>query len=197
MRPLTADQVETMILAAMDADDWATVADLEPKLDRLTQHKPEPSLLDVALWYAQLALHVFPLQPGQKIPHRGTRGCKDATNNPDQIKNWWQRWPDSNVGIATGHLVDVIDIDGPAGAISWARSKKLPVTSDPDWNDILGTVATPRPGGTHLYVAASGRGNRAAIDIGIDYRGAGGYVVAPPSVNTDGLLYRWRKQLVI
>jgi hypothetical protein len=188
MKPLTASQVENMITAAMQRGDWPAVDELAARLDQLTRPTAPPRIVDVALWYATvLGLHVFPLQPASKIPHLRTRGCKEATNDPGQIVDWWQRWPGSNVAIATGHLVDVIDIDGPIGVESWAKIENLP--------PILGVVSTPRAGGSHLYVAASGEGNAAGIFPGIDIRGVGGYVVAPPSINADGVVYGWRRPL--
>lgn len=192
MRPLTVDQLEQQMRTAMHTDDWATVADLEPRIDAATPPRQPISVVSAALWYASIGLHIFPLQAGAKIPHRGTRGCKDAATDPDQIIEWWRRWPDSNVAIATGHLVDVIDIDGPEGVTSWARTTNLPA--------VLGTVNTPRAGGTHLYVAASGEGNAAGIFPGVDIRGLGGYCVAPPSyVITDNYSgrYTWRRPLSV
>jgi hypothetical protein len=48
-------------------------------------------------------------------------------------------------------------------------------------------------GGCHLYVAATGAGNRARLLPGVDWRGAGGYVVAPPSLHASGERYRWTR----
>jgi hypothetical protein len=189
MRPLTAEQVENMITTAMHNDDWATVTQLQPQLDALTPTRPPARIVDAALYYTQMGLHVFPLQPGLKIPHTGTRGFKDATTDPEQILNWWTKWPTSNLGIATGHHIDVIDIDGPQGVLAWSRMDNLP--------PILGTVSTPRPGGNHLYTPATGEGNAASIFPGVDIRGLGGYVVAPPSITTDGRRYHWRKPLTL
>lgn len=182
MRPLTADVVETQLRAALDAGDRREIDRLGALLDGLERHE-RVALGAAALWYASVGLHVFPLQPGQKIPMPRTHGCKDATDDAEVVRAWWTATPDANIGIATGHLVDVIDVDGPAGVQSWARLSALP--------PVLGKVSTPRDGGNHLYVAATGRGNRAGIAPGIDYRGAGGYVVAPPSVNAEGVAYRW------
>lgn len=147
--------------------------------------------LQSALWYAEQGLNVFALTPGTKIPHKGTRGCLDATNDPDTIRAWWERWPDSNVAIATGHIVDVIDVDGPTGATSLATilqggPSALPPT--------IGEVSTPN--GLHLYIRCAGGGNRAGIEPGIDTRGAGGYVVAPPSI-VNGTQYKWDVPLVV
>ena len=189
MRPPPAPDPEAAIQAALRDQNW-------PLLERLcdqhdTADHPVPQLLPSALWYASVGLAVFPLQAGSKVPLRGSRGCKDASTDPDQIRQWWQSWPQANIGLATGGLVDVIDIDGPVGVASWARLDELP--------EALGTVSTPRPGGSHLYVAAvPGLRNRTKIAPGIDFRGAGGYVVAPPSYVVEEAyegIYRWRRPL--
>jgi hypothetical protein len=175
------------IRGAMARGDWPLVELLAPIMDavELTERPPEASLLGAALWYAEQGLHVFPLTPYSKIPWPKSRGFKDATTDLDQIRAWWRLIPASNIGIATGHLVDVIDIDGPEGVMSWARTEPVPA---------LGTVNTPRAGGTHLYIPATGGGNLARILPGVDMRGLGGYVVAPPSVNDQGR-YSWRRPL--
>jgi hypothetical protein len=152
----------------------------------MTEDTPKPavSLLSAALYYATQGLRVFPLSPGSKIPFRGSDGCLAATSNADLIRDWWEQDPDSNIGLATGHKVDVVDIDGPAGQKSRVDH----------WADIfeqidadgIAKVTTPRPGGMHIYVPANGQGNAAAILPGIDIRGAGGYVLAPPSVLIEG-----------
>lgn len=140
------------------------------------------ALADAALWYARQGLPVFPLAPGEKTPlrvrpdccwgsHRS--GCKDASINLQAVQHWWTVHPFSNIGLATGHVVDVIDVDGPAGWRSWLDGA--------DWPEVLGSVSTPRPGGVHRFIRRTGRGNGQKIAPGIDYRGAGGYVVAPPS----------------
>ena len=182
----------------MAQNDWATVQDFEPRLDALTQPKNPPPNVSAALFYAEMGLHVFPLQPHLKIPYKGTRGCKDATAHRETIIGWWTQWPDSNIGIATGHLVDVIDIDGAVGVQSWARTTDMP--------DTIGAVSTTRPGGIHLYLKASGLKNGAKLLPGIDVRGEGGYVVAPPShlketrkpnrqIEQYEGTYRWRHPL--
>ena len=151
-------------------------AEARGRLDSVT------SLRDGARWYAQLGLPVFPLTPGAKLPlparmdccwgsHR--RGCLDALSNLQAVEHWWTAHPTANIGLATGHVVDVIDVDGPAGWRSWLDGQ--------DWPEVLGSVSTPRPGGVHRFIRRTGRGNGQKIAPGVDYRGAGGYVVAPPS----------------
>lgn len=146
-----------------------------------------PSHVGAALWYAEGGLAVFPLRPGTKVPLRGSRGLLDASQDPDRIRAWWTRWPSANVAVATGGLVDVIDVD-PAGVTAWARQD--------DWPEPIGVVCTPRPGGAHLYVPAAGLPNTTGMAPGVDYRGRGGYVVAPPSRLTDRPHpYHWRRPL--
>ena len=49
---------------------------------------------------------------GSLVPH----GVKDATTNRARVLAWWTRHPQANIGLATGHRFDVLDVDGPAGA---------------------------------------------------------------------------------
>lgn len=185
----TIDELEAAMHAALAIGDEQAAAEIAGRIDGLPAPGPF-SILAAALYYAQQGLHVFPLSPASKIPHKGTRGCKDATTDEATIRGWWDRWPESNVGIATGHLVDVVDIDGATGQLSRARNWQMFATLR-----VLGTVLTPRPGGMHLYVPANPAvGNGAGLLPSVDYRGRGGYVVAPPS-RTDVGSYRWLRPL--
>src|SRR5262245_13725131 len=89
------------------------------------------TMLDWALHYANLGWPVIPLHSVQngrcscgnascKSPgkHPRTRhGVKEATKDPAVIRNWWAKWLDANIGIATGQIsgLTVIDIDGESG----------------------------------------------------------------------------------
>lgn len=215
MKPYTREVAESDLAFAIAAHDQVAAYRIAEELDRM-EPKPPPSLLGVALWYASIGLPVFPLMPQTKLPYRHTRGVLDATTNPVVIRRTFA--PTANVGIATGHGVDVIDFDGKEGHLAWGKEaqaedvERWPAGSlswDPDdpptgraaWAQagvkMLGTVSTPRAGGLHVYVPSNGKGNRAGL-VGkgshVDYRGLGGYVVAPPSVTPDGS-YRWQTSL--
>jgi hypothetical protein len=145
-----------------------------------------PSLPGAAVWYAERGHLVFPLRPGQKTPATHN-GFKDASMNPDTIRAWWSSNPAYNIGLSTGHLFDVIDLDGPEGIASIAGIEDeglLPA--------IIGRTITPN--GMHLLITPTGDGNAAKIRPGIDYRGIGGYIVAPPS-QVNGATYRWTQPL--
>jgi hypothetical protein len=169
--------------------EWLA-ARLDRPLELEHRRLASPGALGAAAgWYARRGLPVLPLAPGTKVPLGGTccagthaRGSAQALANPAAAAYWWRQHPDANVGLATGWSVDVIDVDGPAGWRSWLDGL--------DWPPVLGTVSTPRDGGVHRYVRVTGRSNGQRIAPGIDFRGRGGYVVAPPSV-IDGRRYAW------
>lgn len=152
-----------------------------------------PSMYDAAIEYAKKGFAVFPLKYRNKVPLT-RNGCKDATTDAAQIKAWWQKYPNANIGLATGSVsqnVFVIDldidedrgIDGYHSLEDWQREHgDFPET----WTAITGR------GGYHLYYRGNGKiKNRAGIIDGVDIRGNGGYVVAPPSIHKNGNRYEW------
>lgn len=142
-----------------------------------------PTLGGAAVWYAERGHLVFPLRPGTKIPLT-KHGFKDASMNPDTIRAWWTATPTANIGLSTGHLFDVIDVDGPDGIKSIAG-----IEDEGHLPALIGVVTTPR--GFHLYIHPTGDGCTTAVRPGIDYRGIGGYVVAPPSTALEGTRWTW------
>jgi hypothetical protein len=120
-------------------------------------------------------------------PRLITAGLHHASTDPAVVDLWWSTWPDANIGLRTGLVVDVCDVDSDAGVRAVAG--------------VLGEAARALPtvrtgsGGWHLYVASTGYGNRVAILPGVDWRGAGGYIVAPPSVHACGRPYTWIRNL--
>ena len=174
-------------LSTLDPQHWFD--QIAPRIDEGQNNEQyrklsAPGILaSTALWYADQGIAVFPLQPNTKTPMPGSRGFKDATTNPEQITAWWKDNPKSNIGIPTGHHFDVLDIDG---AVGFDNLQLL------DVDQALAHVITPRPGLHISQPVEQGAGNAAGILPGIDYRGLGGYVVAPPSI-IDGALYEWVK----
>jgi Bifunctional DNA primase/polymerase, N-terminal len=160
----------------------------------------EVAILDIgtaAHEFTRWAWPVFPLAEHSKkpaIPKPKGKGFKDATTDTARIDKWWTKHPTHNIGLATGHLFDVIDIDtkdsdgkpSPVGVQSF-----MALMDAGDIPEVHG-VAVTASGGMHLYVLPTGRGNFAGVRPGIDYRGLGGYVVAPPSaLEGVGRGYSW------
>ena len=139
-----------------------------------------------ALAYARRGWPVFPCQPGQKVP--ATRhGYKDATTDEQQITGWFGRDPGRNVAIATGAPgPDVLDVDvhGAAGN-GYAALGRLHCAGLLE--DAYGYVRTPS-GGLHIYFTGTAQRNGHLAAHHVDFRSAGGYVLAPPS-QVDGHPY--------
>jgi hypothetical protein len=119
---------------------------------------------------------------GSLVPH----GVKDATCNRARVLAWWTRHPQANIGLATGHRFDVLDVDGPAGAhaiLELAATHGLQSS---------GPLVRTGGGGWHYYLAPTGLGNAHPHDLEhVDWRGRDGYVVAPPSRHASGHPYQW------
>lgn len=154
------------------------------------------SMKEQALYYSRLGLAVFPVKLGTKAPLT-KHGFKDASKDTGQIEEWWTRWPSANIGIATGAAsggLVVIDldvkkekgIDGRVTLREWeAEHGKLP---DNTWVAITGS------GGYHYFYHSDTQVKTSAgLYEGIDIRGEGGYVVAPPSIHENGRLYEWEQ----
>ncbi len=164
-----------------------------------------PDGLRFALFYADHGWRVFPLHyvladqscscANPKCSRIGKHpmtknGVKDATSSATRLQEWWRRFPHANVGIATGKGLLVVDIDPRhGGSLEQLKSMiALPVTS---------TVQTGG-GGWHLYFLYNKRdyevhNSTSKLAQGIDTRGEGGYVVAPPSNHLLGK-YRWTER---
>lgn len=147
---------------------------------------------------------VFPVAPSSKLPlipaaHRPGEppcrgecgehghGCWDATTDDATVGAWWHRWPDANIGIATGAPSQhwVLDFD-PANA--GAAGTEAEVTSIV--NQLPPTHVGTGGGGLHWRFAMPDgfevTNRRGTLPTGLDVRGTGGYVVAPPSVSGKG-----------
>lgn len=164
------------------------------------------NLKRAALWYAEHGSPVVPLHfmkdgrcscgkvrcqsPGK---HPMTKhGPKDASRDRNQLKVWWDHSPEANVGVQTGadSGVVVVDVDPRHGGDeSLAELVR-------DHGELPATVeALTGGGGRHLVFKHPGGTvrNRSNMRPGIDVRGDGGYIVAPPSNHASGGQYRWRE----
>lgn len=179
--------------------------------------------------FIQRGWPVFPLTPGAKKPlrhcrlcsskspdyqpHRGADDCPHpadtchgfhvATTDPDQVADWFTRYPDMNLGLSTGpaRLV-VVDLDrNKAGVAPPAEYDGMGVVDGGDVfalalerygqtfpGDTL-VVGTPS-GGIHLYWTlpdgVTVNKSEGAFGWNIDVRATGGYIVAPTSSTAEG-----------
>jgi predicted P-loop ATPase len=165
-----------------------------------------PSVLDHAIAYAVRGLFILPCHyitpsgrcscsnpkcSSQGKHPRTQRGLLDASADPEVITAWWGKWPNSNIGIATGKAsgIAVLDVDiGKGGEDSLAAL--FPEGPIQTAHVITGS------GGSHYWFRHPG-GNVAIANSasvlapGLDVRGDGGYVLAPPSSHLSGRRYAW------
>ena len=116
---------------------------------------------------------------------RTINGVKDSTTDRGEIKTWWKKWPNANIGVATGSISGffALDVDGKAGRASLealqAKHERLPTTM---------TVKTG--GGSHLYFRCDRvqvSNSVSSLGDGLDVRGDGGYVVGAGVAQQIGL----------
>jgi replicative DNA helicase len=149
---------------------------------------------EYAIAYAgQLRLPVAPIPPGEKFPKGINRWQEKATNDARAVAAAWAKHPEWGVCIVTGPVagVFVLDVDPRHGGDKSltdlvAEHGPLPFT----WMTQTGG------GGAHFYFRyPQGRtitnGAATQLPAGLDVRGVGGQVVAPPTIHPSGIAYRW------
>ncbi len=167
------------------------------------------AMVDWALKYSDLGLAVFPLHgislgrctcgneecssPGkhpmwdaQLLPD----GVKSATHDKAIISQWWEKWPNANIAIATGWMSGllVVDFDGVAGRNSFLKLQK----QHGKWPATL-TARTGKGGHLVYHTGLAAFGNKTALFPGVDIRADGGYIVAAPSTHVSGKRYEWTR----
>lgn len=111
------------------------------------------------------------------------RGFFDATQDPDQIRAWWRRWPDALVGVPTGAATGLLVVDFDADKADEAA--RLWVESNTNWLLQTRSHATVSGGRHYLFRPPSGQHYGSGVNvelegvqrIGIDVRCEGGYIV--------------------
>jgi hypothetical protein len=108
----------------------------------------------------------------------------------DQIRAWWARWEDANIGIVTGRVsgIVVLDIDPAHGGED--SVEELEQRFGPFEDTITSLTGG---GGRHLIYAHPGVDMRGGSNYlpGIDIRADGGLIIAPPSLHASGRSYVW------
>ena len=149
------------------------------------------TILDWALAYHSIGFSIIPVGKNKKplipwAPYQKHRASED------EIRTWFTRWPDANIGIVTGHIsgISVIDIDTEEGKEE--IQKYIP-------DSIIMPIANTPSGGQHYYFKCKDVSltNNSRVVPGCDLRANGGYVIAPPSDNGNGRAYAWQEGLSI
>ena len=148
------------------------------------------SIKQAALTYRKRHWSVIPMQAHDKRPAIRWLEFQHRHASESEIEDWYTCWPDGNVGIVTGVISGfiVLDIDPKHGGDT--SLAKLIQQHGPLPHTI---EARTGGGGRHLYFAHPGGRvrNKVGLAPGIDLRGDGGCVVAPPSIHASGRTYTW------
>ncbi|MEH3045515.1 phage/plasmid primase, P4 family [Sphingomonas adhaesiva] len=169
-------------------------------------------MLHAALEYARRGWPVFPCNARDKTPLvkadrdaagkpiKGTGGVKQATTDVEKVAAWWRRWPSAMIGVAMGENgLFALDFDprtDEATGEEWTLERLKAELETQIGASLPASLAVRTPsGGVHVYLSQPAEGasirNRGNLPRHVDVRGAGGYVIAPPSRMIDGRSYRW------
>jgi hypothetical protein len=151
-----------------------------------TTSTANPDFLKIAQEHIAMGIPVMPVAAGQKAPPLICNGTKDATTNPEIVRQWWAQWPDANVAVVgkleRGGLLIVDDDEDVIG--------KAPL----EINMLVNTrVVESSPGHRQYYfwhsplsVAAGNLGQKAGFSV----RSHNHYGMAAGSIHPDGHEYR-------
>jgi DNA-binding transcriptional ArsR family regulator len=152
------------------------------------------TLLKSALELWRSGFSVIPIQSGSKRPLVPWTEYQSRRPTKEEIRQWWQQYPNANIGIVTGKISGIVVID-------------LDLDKDKDDNESGAKIYEQAPtdlivktgrGGYHLYYRypedVDHVPNRVGLLPGVDIRADGGYVVAPPSAHSSGRLYEWTRR---
>jgi len=169
-----------------------TINDLAASALRLAQR----GIKVIPLWWPENGVCMCP--KGENCPSPAKHpltynGLKDASSNTDTILDWWVKYPRANIGLITGEQIDVIDVDGAIPAYQQ-------LIADIGAPEHVATVITGRgDGGLHIYCTPGGNktipSGKHGLPNKIEVKGAGGYVVAPPSRHVSGGTYTYLTEL--
>ena len=148
--------------------------------------------LDAALQYAEkFHFSIIPIRPDKK-PYIKWEQYQKIKATPEEIRQWWSKWPGAMIGIVTGEISGIFAVDCDNEEAYQKIQELLP--------DSFITCIAKTPRGYHLYlIYPKGQtiGNATGILPGTDIRGEGGYCIAPPSINAEGKPYSWIQGLAM
>ena len=160
-------------------------------LDNVAAYNAAPTLSQAAVAYASSGFAIFPVEPRGKKPLT-MRGVYRATTDCDLIRQWWERWPDANIGLPCHQWV-VIDVDPRHGGAASLKALQRETRLEFDTRtQITGS------GGRHLVFRRPDEDARLRNVThflglpGLDIRTVGGYIVGAPSIHHTGGVYQWQ-----
>jgi Bifunctional DNA primase/polymerase, N-terminal/AAA domain/Primase C terminal 2 (PriCT-2) len=152
--------------------------------------------LEIAKKYSWRVFPCSNLSKGPIIPKsEGGNGFKDATCEPDRIIEWWTKYPQAIIGVATGaasgfYAVDLDRKEGMGDGLATWRQWEIDLDAE---TDVVLTRQHKTPStGRHMlfkYIPGIGSIPLGKLGEGVEIKGDGGYIIVPPSVMSNGSTY--------
>jgi hypothetical protein len=140
-------------------------------------------------------MSIIPVQPANKKPYEKWAEFQTRIATEEEITAWWTKYPEAMIGIVTGKISNTFVVDLDKYAEGYSEETALEYFPD----DLITPSAATQSGGEHLYFKYIALMDSISITSrilpGIDYRGNGGYVIAPPSSNGNGKCYSWNTSI--
>ena len=145
--------------------------------------------LESALAYTRIGWRVIPLLPRSKKPYVVWKQFQATAPTEEQVREWWTRWPDANIGLLTGAGTNLVVLDTDSGEAEEALLSA--------YGPLPPTPTSKTAKGRHRLFAQTQPpiGNSVGLLPEVDVRGQGGYIVAPPSIHPSGHEYKWENGL--
>lgn len=146
-------------------------------------------ILDDALKYLKQGFPAIPMSPTDKRPLVKWSEFQERMPSEQETKEMFLKYPKAMCGLVTGQIsgICVVDCDSPEACEK--IDSILPETFE------TAIAISPRGGRHYYFRCPDDLQTKAAVLPQVDVRAAGGVIVAPPSVNLQGLQYRWLNEL--
>lgn len=141
-------------------------------------------LIEAANEYIKIGLSIVPLKAGSKIPFVQWKDYQKRLPSQQDLDEWFHDHPERNIGIVCGEVSNnlvVLDFDDEEVGQQWMR--KHVYLCRETW-----IVKTNQ--GYHVYFRIPEPPSTFSFEGG-EVKGAGGYVVAPPSIHQSGKKYEF------
>lgn len=143
------------------------------------------TMFDYAIWYKKRGLSVVPFKKDKTSALVKWKEYRTRYPTDEELSTWFNKWHDAFLAIITGSLsrVMVVDCDSQE-AYDWLNEYYL--------NDSFKTPIAKTKRGYHVYFKyREGLSNDSEYHKNIDVRTEGGLIIAPPSANWHGVVYKW------
>lgn len=142
--------------------------------------------LSLARYYRDAGLSVIPVRPRDKVAAVPWAEYQRRLPTGEELGHWWPGGSENNIGVVCG------DVSGGFIALDFDNALNLRnfLDANPDLEQATVIVKTARGG--HLWLQTPEPVRPLRIEeFGLDVKGEGSYVVAPPSIHPSGKSYEF------